>query len=200
MRLAILLLLSVFTFSASTEVIGSPELIQGAEVVAFSDESLRPRYQQLLQELRCPKCQNQNLADSNSPISQDLRREIQRMLEEQMTDKQIKDYLKSRYSEFILYRPEVNKNTWLLWGSPVLVVLLGLLILLRHNRKPEPSAENEVPSAGNKVPTAGSKVPTASNKLPTAIRGAGATDKEAPTNSSDQQRLAELLGDKENQQ
>ena len=115
------------------------------------------------------------------------------MLEEQMTDKQIKDYLKSRYSEFILYRPEVNKNTWLLWGSPVLVVLLGLLILLRHNRKPEPSAENEVPTAGNKVPTA-------SNEVPTAIRGAGATDKEAPTNSSDQQRLAELLGDKENQQ
>ncbi|MDA9352358.1 cytochrome c-type biogenesis protein CcmH [Porticoccaceae bacterium] len=199
MKLAILLLLSVFTFAASTEVIGSPEAIEspeaikGAEVVAFSDESLRPRYQQLLQELRCPKCQNQNLADSNSPISQDLRREIQRMLEEQMTDKQIKDYLKSRYSEFILYRPEVNKNTWLLWGSPVLVVLLGLLILLRHNRKPEPSAENEVPTAGNKVPTA-------SNEVPTAIRGAGATDKEAPTNSSDQQRLAELLGDKENQQ
>ena len=185
MRLAILLLLSLFTFAASTEgiesteVIESPEAKKGAEVVAFSDESLRPRYHQLLQELRCPKCQNQNLADSNSPISQDLRREIQRMLEEQMTDKQIKDYLKSRYSEFILYRPEVNKNTWLLWGSPVLVVLLGLLILLRHNRKPEPSAENEVP---------------------TAIRGAGATDKEAPTNSSDQQRLAELLGDKENQQ
>ena len=175
MRLAILLLLSLFTFAASTEgiesteVIESPEAKKGAEVVAFSDESLRPRYHQLLQELRCPKCQNQNLADSNSPISQDLRREIRRMLEEQMTDKQIKDYLKSRYSEFILYRPEVNKNTWLLWGSPVLVVLLGLLILLRHNRKPEPSAENEVPTAGNKVPTA-------SNEVPTAIGGAGAAE------------------------
>ena len=178
MRLAILLLLSLFTFAASTEVVksteaaGSLEAIKGAEVVAFSDEALRPRYHQLLQELRCPKCQNQNLADSNSPISQDLRREIQRMLEEQMTDKQIKDYLKSRYSEFILYRPEVNKNTWLLWGSPMLVVLLGLLILLRHNRQPEPSADKEVPKA----------------------------NKEAPSNTSDQQRLAELLGDKENQQ
>ena len=172
MRLAILLLLSLFTFAASTEVIESPDAIKGAEVVAFSDESLRPRYQQLLQELRCPKCQNKNLADSNSPISQDLRREIQRMLEEQMTDKQIKDYLKSRYSEFILYRPEVNKNTWLLWGSPVLVVLLGLLILLRHNRQPKPSANKEVPKV----------------------------NKESPSNTSDQQRLAELLGDKENQQ
>ena len=107
-------------------------------VVEFSDESLRPRYQQLVQELRCPKCQNQNLADSNSPISQDLRREIQRLLEQQMTDQQIKDYLKSRYSEFILYRPEVNKNTWLLWGSPVVIVLLGLLIVARHHRRVKP--------------------------------------------------------------
>ena len=110
----------------------------GAEVVEFSDESLRSRYQDLVEELRCPKCQNQNLADSNSPISKDLRREIQRMLEEKMSDREIKDYLKSRYSEFILYRPEVNKNTWLLWGSPVLVVLLGGLILARLRRKAKP--------------------------------------------------------------
>lgn len=109
-------------------------------VVEFSDESLRPRYQQLVEELRCPKCQNQNLADSNSPISQDLRREIQRMLEQQMTDEQIKDYLKARYSEFILYRPEVNKSTWLLWGSPVLILLLSVLILVRHNRQTKPIA------------------------------------------------------------
>jgi len=110
----------------------------GAEVVEFSDESLRSRYQDLVEELRCPKCQNQNLADSNSPISKDLRREIQRMLEEKMSDRQIKDYLKSRYSDFILYRPEVNKNTWLLWGSPVLVVLLGGLILVRLRRQATP--------------------------------------------------------------
>ena len=117
----------------------SPLTFAVAEIVEFSDESLRPRYQQLVEELRCPKCQNQNLADSNSPISQDLRREIQRLLEQQMTDQQIKDYLKTRYSEFILYRPEVNKNTWLLWGSPIAVVLVGLLIVVRHNRRVKPS-------------------------------------------------------------
>ena len=134
MRLAVLV-----TLFLSTLVIAS------TEVVEFSDESLRPRFQQLVEELRCPKCQNQNLADSNSPISQDLRREIQRMLEQQMTDQQIKDYLKSRYSEFILYRPEVNKSTWLLWGSPVVIVLLGLLILMRHNRqKPTATASSSV--------------------------------------------------------
>ena len=186
MRLVVLLMLcvSVFATTANAEIVTGAEVVKSEEVVVFSDESLRPRYQQLLEELRCPKCQNQNLADSNSPISQDLRREIQRMLEERMTDKQIKDYLKSRYSEFILYRPEVNKNTWLLWGSPVLVVLLGLLILLRHNRQPKPAASNKAPTA--------SKVPTA-NQAPAA-------SEENPINTSDQQRLAALLGDRENQQ
>ena len=134
--------MALFTLFLSSLVVAS------TEVVEFSDESLRPRFQQLVEELRCPKCQNQNLADSNSPISQDLRREIQRMLEQQMTDQQIKDYLKSRYSEFILYRPEVNKSTWLLWGSPAVILLLGLLIAMRHNRqKPLATASNSVSAA-----------------------------------------------------
>lgn len=106
-------------------------LLANAEVVVFSDESLRPRYQQLIEELRCPKCQNQNLADSNSPISNDLRAQVQRLLEEGMSDQQIKDYLVARYSEFILYRPEVNQSTWLLWGSPIVFVLMGLLVVYR---------------------------------------------------------------------
>ncbi len=106
-------------------------LMANAEVVPFSDESLRPRYQQLIEELRCPKCQNQNLADSNSPISQDLREQVRQLLEEGLTDAEIKDYLKSRYSEFILYRPELNQNTWLLWGAPVLFLMMGILVLYR---------------------------------------------------------------------
>jgi len=112
-------------------------VLANAEVVEFSDESLRPRYQQLLEELRCPKCQNQNLADSNSPISNDLRVQVQRLLEEELSDQQIKDYLVARYSEFILYRPEVNQSTWLLWGSPIIFVLLGLLAIYRLYFKPQ---------------------------------------------------------------
>jgi cytochrome c-type biogenesis protein CcmH len=105
--------------------------VASTAVVEFSDESLRIRYQQLVQELRCPKCQNQNLSDSNSPISEDLRAQVHRLLEQGMTDREIKDYLKSRYSEFILYRPEVNQNTWLLWVAPVLFLLFGLWVLYR---------------------------------------------------------------------
>ena len=113
------------------------------DVVQFSDESLRPRYQQLLEELRCPKCQNQNLADSNSAISQDLRAEVQRLLEQDLTDAEIKEYLKNRYSEFILYRPEVNRATWFLWAAPVVLVLLGGLIVLRLSRRKKPSGSEE---------------------------------------------------------
>jgi len=114
---------------AATALLGSENLVQ------FSDESLRTRYQVLITELRCPKCQNQNLADSDSPISGDLREEVQRMLEQQMTDSEIKDYLTSRYSEFILYRPDVNKTTYLLWGSPVVILLIGLIAALRLSRR-----------------------------------------------------------------
>ena len=120
-------------------------VLANAEVVEFSDESLRPRYQQLVEELRCPKCQNQNLADSNSPISKDLRVQVQQLLEEGLTDQQIKDYLKARYSEFILYRPEVNSSTWFLWAAPVVLVLLGGLIVLRLSRRKKTSGMEETP-------------------------------------------------------
>jgi cytochrome c-type biogenesis protein CcmH len=120
-------------------VLQSQLLLANVEVVEFSDESLRPRYQQLIEELRCPKCQNQSLADSNSPISNDLRAQVQRLLEEDLSDQQIKDYLVARYSDFILYRPEVNQTTWLLWGSPLVFVLLGLLVVYRLYFKQRPS-------------------------------------------------------------
>ena len=118
----------------------SSQLLASAAIVEFSDESLRVRYQQLIQELRCPKCQNQNLADSNAPISQDLRAQVQGLLEEGMSDRQIKDYLKARYSDFILYRPEVNKTTWLLWVAPVLFMVLGAWVvysLYQQKSKPQ---------------------------------------------------------------
>ncbi len=107
------------------------DLSASVDMVNFSDESLRPRYQQLIVELRCPKCQNQNLADSNSPISVDLRRQVQRLLEEGKSNAEIKTYLSSRYSDFILYRPQVKRNTWALWIAPILLLLSGLLILYR---------------------------------------------------------------------
>ncbi len=100
------------------------------EVDRLSSPELTERYQQLVAEYRCPKCQNQNLAESNSPISIDLRNEIRRLLEEGASDAQISDYLVARYGEFILYRPRVQASTYLLWLAPAVLLLLGLLVIV----------------------------------------------------------------------
>ena len=100
------------------------------EVDRLSSPALTERYQQLVAEYRCPKCQNQNLAESNSPISVDLRTEIRRLLEEGASDAEISDYLVARYGEFVLYRPKVQASTYLLWLAPAVLLLLGLLVVV----------------------------------------------------------------------
>ena len=95
----------------------------------FRDEVERERFRSLTAELRCPKCQNQNIADSDAPIATDLRREIFRMLGEGQSNEQIVDYLVDRYGDFVRYRPPVNARTWLLWYGPWLMLGGGLLVL-----------------------------------------------------------------------
>lgn len=118
-----------FIIFFSNAVLGTEELVE------FSDPSFRARYGQLVSELRCPKCQNQNLEDSNSPISQDLREEIRELLEDGFSNHEIERHLISRYSDFILYRPQVNRVTYLLWSSPIIVLLLGGYLIFRLSRR-----------------------------------------------------------------
>ena len=108
----------------------------------FANEAERQRYRNLVQELRCPKCQNQNIADSDAPIAMDLRAQIFRMLEEGQSNQQIIDYLVSRYGDFVLYKPPVTARTLLLWYGPagLLVggfVLLGVILLRRRRQSGE---------------------------------------------------------------
>ena len=103
----------------------------------FADEAQRERFAVLVAELRCPKCQNQNLADSNAPIATDLRREIHRMLGEGQTDEQIVEFLVLRYGEFVRYKPALNERTWVLWFGPaalLLAGLIGLALIVRRRR------------------------------------------------------------------
>ena len=100
-------------------------VLNAEQLITFSDDAYLKRYQNLLEELRCPKCQNQNLADSNAPISNDLKVEIQRLLEQGLDDDDIKRALTERYSDFILYDPKFNKNTYFLWLAPFIVLLIG---------------------------------------------------------------------------
>ena len=100
-------------------------VLNAEQLITFSDDAYLKRYQNLLEELRCPKCQNQNLADSNAPISNDLKEEIHRLLEQGLDDDDIKRALTERYSDFILYDPKFNKNTYFLWLAPFIVLLIG---------------------------------------------------------------------------
>ncbi len=104
----------------------------------FRDEAERERYRTLTEELRCPKCQNQNIADSNAPIAMDLRKEIFRMLEEGQSNEQIVDYLVARYGDFVRYRPPVTRTTLLLWYGPAALLVLGfgvlIFVILRRRR------------------------------------------------------------------
>lgn len=96
----------------------------------FSSEKDRARYQRLVEELRCPKCKNNNLAGTNSQIAVDLRRELQKMVTNGDSDEQIINFMVSRYGDFVLYRPRMTGKTQYVWYGPVALLFLGLMALV----------------------------------------------------------------------
>ena len=95
----------------------------------FRDDAERARYSELTKELRCPKCQNQDIADSNAPIAADLRKEIFRMLGEGRSNQQIIDFMVDRYGDFVRYKPALTAKTWLLWFGPAGLLVGGLVVI-----------------------------------------------------------------------
>ena len=110
--------------------LGAHHALALVETYEFSNPELEARYQQLTEELRCPKCQNQNIADSNAPIAQDLRRLLHQQLESGASDEEILDHMVARYGEFVRYRPRFGGTTLVLWLAPVLLLFAGLVVLL----------------------------------------------------------------------
>jgi cytochrome c-type biogenesis protein CcmH len=100
------------------------------DTYAFASDAERARFRALTQELRCPKCQNQDIADSNAPIAADLRREIFRLLGEGKDDEQIIGFLVDRYGDFVRYRPALTTRTALLWFGPGALLAGGALLIV----------------------------------------------------------------------
>lgn len=104
----------------------------------FSTQAERDRYRTLVEELRCPKCQNQNIADSDAPIAMDMRNEIFKKLEEGESNEQIVEFLVDRYGDFVRYKPPVNKKTLILWYGPAAFLTFGFamvaMIVIRRRR------------------------------------------------------------------
>ncbi len=111
----------------------------------FTDAELEVRYQQLTVQLRCLVCQNQNLADSDAPLAQDLRQEIYNMMQAGRTDDEIKQFLIDRYGDFVLYMPPVKSNTLVLWLMPAVLLIGGALVvsIVVRRRKLNPGGPEE---------------------------------------------------------
>ncbi len=105
------------------------------EPLPYRDAAEEARFRALIAELRCVMCQSQSLADSNSMIAGDLRREVLDLMQQGKTDAEIKDFLVERYSEFVLYRPPLSPTTWLLWFAPAMILLGGGVVLARVLRR-----------------------------------------------------------------
>lgn len=119
MRRALLALLTAFACAAVLAREAPP---------AADDPVLEARLHRLSTELRCLVCQNETLAESRADLANDLRREIRDMMKAGKSDREITDFLVSRYGDFVLYRPPVKSTTLLLWGGPFALLALGSVV------------------------------------------------------------------------
>ena len=111
------------------------QVATNAAPLQFRDAAEERRFHALTSELRCVMCQNQSLADSNAQIAHDLRAEVLDLMHQGRSDAEIKRFLVQRYGEFVLYRPQVEAATWLLWFGPLLLLAVGGFAVARIVRR-----------------------------------------------------------------
>ncbi|CZF77237.1 MULTISPECIES: cytochrome c-type biogenesis protein [Grimontia] len=107
------------------------------EVYEFDTPEQEEAFKKLGKELRCPKCQNNNIADSNAGLAQDLRLKVYEMLKQGKNEDEIVDYMVDRYGNFVTYNPPVTASTFILWAGPALFVVGGFTVLVMRSRKPK---------------------------------------------------------------
>jgi len=116
------------------------------DVYDFDSVQQEAQYRGLIEELRCPKCQNQNLAGSDAPIAQDLKQKTYDMVKDGRSDGEIRAYMQERYGDFISYKPPVRPSTWILWFFPplLLIVLIGGWFWQSKRRQAAARGQNRV--------------------------------------------------------
>lgn len=100
----------------------------------FDNPRQEAQYRALIEEFRCPKCQNQNLAGSDAPIAQDLKQKTYDMVKDGRSDAEIRQYMNERYGDFISYKPPVRPSTWILWFFPPVLLVFVMLAWFIRNR------------------------------------------------------------------
>jgi cytochrome c-type biogenesis protein CcmH len=105
------------------------------DIHTFETEEQRSTYKKLTEELRCLVCQNQNIADSDAELAQDLRREVAEMVQAGQTEVQISDFMVERYGDFVQYTPPLRMDTIMLWVLPVIVFFIAAFVMIRSIKR-----------------------------------------------------------------
>lgn len=101
----------------------------------FASEAEEQQFRELINELRCPKCQNQTIAESDAPLALDLRERVYQMTRDGYTRSEIIDFMRTRYGDFVHYKPPFNATTVILWAGPGLVLLIGIATIVGITRR-----------------------------------------------------------------
>ncbi|CAB5551865.1 Cytochrome c-type biogenesis protein CcmH precursor [Citrobacter werkmanii] len=120
------------------------QALAAIDTYPFKNEAQEQQFRQLTAQLRCPKCQNNSIADSNSMIAADMRKKVWQLMEEGQSNQQITDYMVARYGNFVTYEPPVTLATLILWLLPACFVLGGALVIFRLSRHPRAARETEL--------------------------------------------------------
>ncbi len=110
----------------------------------FKDEAQEQQFRQLTEQLRCPKCQNNSIADSNAMIASDMRQKVYELQQQGQSKQQIIDYMVARYGHFVTYEPPLTPSTLVLWLLPALFVIGGVLVIVKRARKRDRQANTEL--------------------------------------------------------
>ncbi len=115
---------------------GAGQALAAIDVYTFDSDAQEQTFRELTKELRCPKCQNQDIADSNAGLAKDLRDKTYQMVREGKDKQEVVDYMVARYGNFILYNPPLMASTLILWLGPLLVIVIGVVMVVRSRRRP----------------------------------------------------------------
>ncbi|EDU7973543.1 cytochrome c-type biogenesis protein CcmH, partial [Salmonella enterica] len=105
------------------------------DVMPFKDEAQEQQFRRLTEQLRCPKCQNNSIADSNAMIATDMRRKVYDLMQEGKSNKEIVGYMVARYGNFVTYDPPLTPLTVLLWVLPLATIVAGGWIIVARTRR-----------------------------------------------------------------
>ena len=122
------ILLALVLFSAGVQA-------DNIDTYSFATVAQEQQYRQLTASLRCPKCQNNSIADSNAMIAGDMRLKVYQLLQAGQTPEQVKAYMVARYGNFVSYQPPVTPSTLILWAGPALFIIIGALVIILRSRK-----------------------------------------------------------------